>query len=342
MAAFSSFGVQRVRPEVPRRAAWLVAALLVVATAVAENGPAGAATVTAPGLIVGGSYTVATGTTVRGDLNAVGASVIIAPGATLDGQLVAVGGSTVVDGMVTGDVRAYGGSLRLGDRAAIAGDLTTDYAAFERAPAAVVSGRLTEGSHGPVRFDLPSYVHGPVGAVVRGAVPRSPAALVGRALVVGLLAALMMTLIPRRVARVRDAVVQHPVRMGIDGMLTGIVATVLLAVLVVTLIGIPLAVLGGVLLYLSVLFGWVAFGDAVGEYLSGAFQQEWGPVLRMGIGAFALALAAAILEVVPVLGGLAMLALSSVALGAVRATRYGGREPRVRPSEGPRPTVPQA
>lgn len=319
---------------------WLLAALAVSGAAVAQPGDS-AAVRTAPGLIVGGSYTLPASTTLHGDLNAIGATVTIAPGGVLEGHLNAVGGTTAVDGTVTGDVHAYGGALSLGEHAAVGGDVTSDYATFDQSAGALVSGEVREGTQAPLHLSLPRYVRPSVEAAGRAVVPAGPVDVFFRALALGLLAMLVMALAPARVTRVRDAILQEPVRMGIDGLLTGLVVTVLLVVLAVTLIGIPLTILGGILLYLSVLFGWIAFGDAVGEYLSEAFQQHWSRTVRVGLGAFALALAVAALEYVPVLGALAASVFSMAALGAVRATRYGGRELRTRESGAPPAAAPQ-
>jgi len=338
------------------RTAWLPAALALAAMAAAQTppsvpsdaaaggGPAPAlanVTRSAPGVIVGGSYVVQRGTTLQGDVTAIGAAVTIQAGATLDGRLTVVGGSTVIDGTVNEDVRAIGGELTLGDGALVRGDVTTHYAAYGPLPGATVLGRVESGGESPVQFSLPSNLHVPVGAAARAAVPREPFGGVVRSLAIGLLAALLMAAAPARVGRVREAMLHAPVRMGLDGLATALVAIVTAIVLVVTLIGIPLAILVGVLLYATVLAGWMAFGDAVGSALGEAFGQRWSPALRAGIGAFALSLAAAVLAYVPVVGGLAALLLSLVALGAVRATRFGGRAPGPTPTDEPRATVPQ-
>jgi len=322
--------------------ALLTAVLALGGVATAQSQDAANEIRPAPGLIVGGSYTLPAGTTLHGDLNVVGASVAIATGGTLDGQLVAIGGTTALDGTVTGDVHAYGGALSLGERATIGGDLSTEYAAFERSPGAVVAGQLRQGTQAPLHFSLPTYVRPSVAAAGRAVVPASPLDVLFRALALGLLAMLVMALAPARVTRVRDAILRRPVRMGFDGLLTGIVVTLLLVLLAVTLVGIPLTVLGFMLLYASVLFGWIAFGDAVGEYLAEAFEQHWNRSVRVAVGAFALALAAAALAYVPVLGAVAGAVMSMVALGAVRATRYGGREPGRREVGPPPEAAPQA
>lgn len=322
------------------RTRWRWLALLPVLFACGLAAAQGATQET-PGVVIGGSYTLASGQTLRGDLVAIGASVVVEPDATLDGHFTAVGGSTVIDGLVTGNVHAYGGALALGDGARVRGDVSALYAAYTPAPGAVVDGSVEGGNEPPVLFSLPADVRAPADVAVRVAAPRTPVDGLLRALGIGVLAMLVMAALPQRLGRVRDTMLRVPVRAGFDGLLSFLVILVVLVLLAVTIIGIPLAVLGGTLLYATVLFGWIAFGDAIGTYLERAFKQSWNPPLRAGIGAFSLSLALLILGVVPPLAGLIGVVLALVGLGAVRMTRFGGRDRQYRRPEGPSTPVAQ-
>jgi hypothetical protein len=310
-----------------------LAVLVVGAFAASQGVPGGA--VRAPGIVVGGSYEVTSGQTVVGDLTAVGANVVIEPGGTLDGHLVTIGGSTVVDGLVTGDVHAYGGALTLGAASHVGGNVGASYAAFEPVPGSVVEGTTEAGNEPPVQFSLPENIRAPADMATRVVATRNPADGVLRAIGLGLVAALLMALIPLRVGRVRDTMLRSPVRAGFDGLVTLVVVLLLLLLVALTIIGIPLAIVGGMALYATVLFGWIALGDAIGSYLAKSFKQTWSPALRAGIGAFSLSIALLILDAIPVLGAVLGFLLGLVALGAVRMTRYGGREPRRRSPAAP-------
>jgi cytoskeletal protein CcmA (bactofilin family) len=302
-----------------------LALVAVLGVAAAQQQPA-----RPPGVVVGGSYAVVAGQTVRGDLVAIGASVVIEAGATLDGALTVVGGSTVVDGLVTGAVHAYGGALSLGSSARVLGDLSSNYAAYDPTAGSRVEGTVQAGNEPPVRFALPADVGAPAGLASRAVAARNPADAVVRSLALGLVAALLMAALPLRVGRVRDTMLHHPARAGLDGFVTFVVAVLILVLLAVTLIGIPLAIAGGALLYATVLFGLIAFGDAVGSALAARFEQTWSAPMRAGVGTFSVSVGLLVLQVIPVLGGLAGFLLALVALGAVRSTRFGGREPRSR------------
>lgn len=310
----------------------LVVALGAAAAATAQTQPA-----RSPGVVVGGSYVLLAGQTLRGDVTAVGASVVIESGATLDGTLTAVGGNTVVDGQVTGTVHAYGGALALGQTARVLGDVRTFYATFDPTAGSRVEGTVEAGAGAPLYFSLPADMRAPAGMAARAVAARNPGDAVLRSLAVGLVAALLMAALPLRVGRVRDTMLRRPGRAGLDGFVTFLVVVLVLVLLAVTLIGIPLAIAGGMLLYATVLFGFIAFGDAVGSYLASSFKQSWTPPMRAGVGAFSLSLALLVLQIVPVVGGLAGFLLALVALGAVRMTRFGGREPRGSVPAGPAP-----
>lgn len=105
------------------------------------------------------------------------------------------GGSTVVDGTVNEKVRAVGGKLTLGDGALVRGDVTTHHAAFRPLPGAAVLGRVEGGGESPVQFSLPSNLQLPVGTAARAALPRDPFGGVMRSLALGLLAAVLLSLI---------------------------------------------------------------------------------------------------------------------------------------------------
>ncbi len=316
-----------------RRSVLLALALVAgLGAATAQQQPA-----RSPGVVVGGSYALVAGQTIRGDLTAIGASVVIESGATLDGTLTAVGGNTVVDGQVTGTVHTYGGALALGQGARVLGDVRTFYANYEPSAGSRVEGAVEAGDGAPLYFSLPADVRAPAGIASRAVAARTPGDAVIRSLALGLVAALLMAALPLRVGRVRDTMLHRPGRAGLDGFVTFLVAVVVLVLLAVTLIGIPLAIAGGMLLYATVLFGFIAFGDAVGSYLASSFKQSWTPPMRAGVGAFSLSLALLVLQIVPVLGGLAGFLLALVALGAVRMTRFGGREPHGRAPATPSP-----
>lgn len=319
------------------RTAWGLLALLAVTAGAAAQPTIEPST----GVVVGGSYALAAGYTMEGDLVVIGTALLIAPGARLDGDLTAVGGHTLVDGTVTGTVNAFGGALTLGDTAHVQGDVRATYAAFEPTVGARIEGVVEGGREPPVLFSLPASLRAPADTAMRVAVSRSPLDGVVRALGLGILAALVTAALPARTGRVRDAMVRAPLRAGLDGLLTLLVAVVVLALVALTIVGIPVALAGATLVYAVALFGWIAFGGVAGAWLERTLRRSWSPPVRAGIGTFAVVAALLLLGVVPPLAGLLGFALTLVGLGAARRTRLGGRErPRRRAPAPPTPAPP--
>jgi cytoskeletal protein CcmA (bactofilin family) len=292
--------------------------------------------------IVGGSYTLAAGETLTGDLNTIGADITLEQGSMVSGHLTALGGTVTVNGTVSKDVHVYGGELMLGDSARIEGTMTTNWATFERAPGATVVGALeTTSSDQPIRFSLPEISRESTEYYTRATQPETPVGILVRSLSFALLAALLMLLAPRALGRVEEAVTKHPARSAGVGFVAGLVALLVLVLLAITLIGIPLALAVAFLLFATVIFGWTALGSYVGTYLERAFKQKWSAVVRTFIGTLALGFAGFVLSYLPVVGGLVSLGLVLVALGAVFLTRFGTRSYQP-PVVGPRlPEAPQ-
>lgn len=293
--------------------------------------------------IVGGSYTLAAGETLMGNLNAVGAVVTLARGATLDGHLTAIGGLVTIDGTVTKDVHVYGGELRLGDRARVEGAVTTNWAAFERAPDSVVMGRLDAESADAIRFGLPSMPLGAAGNYTRAAHPETTLGILARSLRLALLAALMMVLTPKALARVEEAMVTYPGRSAALGLTAALTVAIVLVLLTITLIGIPLALAGAFVLFAAVMFGWIALGHYLGTYVERALKQSWSAAMRAFMGTLVMTfILLLLLSNLSPLGALAQFVLALIALGAVVLSRFGTRTYQPSITGSRTPGVPRA
>jgi hypothetical protein len=291
--------------------------------------------------VIGGSYTLAAGETLNADLSAIGAEVTLEAGSRLNGHVTVIGGKLNVDGAVSNGVHVYGGELVLGDQARIEGMVSTNWAAFNRSPHAVVTGPVQVGSTTAIQFALPEASRVPVEYYARVAQPDNPIGVLPRSLGLALLAALLMLLLPRPLTRVQEAMVTHPWGSAVAGFGAALAAVVALVLLAVTIIGIPLALVGAFLVYAAVLFGWVALGAYFGKYLESYFKQTWSEVVRAAIGTFALAFVVLALGYLPLVGALVQFGLSLVALGAITLTRFGTRPYQPTPAGPQVPSTPQ-
>lgn len=253
--------------------------------------------------------------TIGGGLDAAAGSVAIGPGASIDGPVSAAGGSVDLAGAVGANAYLAGGAVRLGETATVGGDVVyavgTD-GQFVDEGASVAgtvarSDRLRSGPfEGPI---LPGWVLGTYGFLVNL-----------------LLGAVLLLVLPRFSDRVADRVHRHPLHAAGLGLLLAVAIPILLLLLAVTVVGLPLALLGA----LGFVFGvWVAlvYGRfAVGAWLLSLLDVE-GRWLALVVGLFV----GGVLARLPIVGGLLDLVVVLLGLGGVAAVAYSAgryRRPR--------------
>jgi hypothetical protein len=257
-------------------------------------------------------HVVVDGARQAGALLITGGEVLLAPGSRTDGPVLLIGGVLTIDGLVTGDVLAPGGELRLGPWAAIQGDLGAG-AAFERHPDALVEGEVTLG------LGLPTGATQPRGG--------GGWRVLLQALATAALAAAWARWAPRRLGVMADAAGRHfPVAASL-GVLVFLVGSIAAVIMAFTIVLIPATLLVLALGVVAVGTGWAAVGFAVARALAGGPLAAWAerPVWLAAFGGFDVALALGIIERVPWVGGSVALLVSLAAMGAVALTGVGGR-----------------
>jgi len=255
---------------------------------------------------VGGDVEAAAATiridgTVDGDVNAAGANVAVSETATIGGNLDVGASYARIDGTVGGDVQAGADTLELGPSAEVDGEFRYDAGTFDRSPEAVVAGGVVQdssirGASGPPiePFAIPNWV-----GVVYGLFANL------------LLGVLLLAVFPDFSAGVATRVADQPLRSGGVGLLTLVAVPLVLVLLAVTIIGIPLSLLG------AVGFGLMAWaGSVYGQYAIGVWALDrvdrgnrW---LALGVGIVGFTL----LGAVPFVGWLFDLVAFLLGLGA--------------------------
>jgi hypothetical protein len=216
----------------------------------------------------------------------------------IGGYLQAAGGRVLIDGAVAGDVDAAAGSLELGPRARITGKLRyTGSEPLLQDPAAQVAGGIE-------RLEMPQR-HG------RKERAAGRAALGVWTLGLMVLAAVLVAALPGASTRVLETA---RTRFGwslLAGLISLATIPVAIVVLLATVIGIPLALLGLLDYFALLLVGYVAGGAALGDaalrrwLASRAAHRGW-RALFAALGVLAIGL----LVLIPWLGALiAFLAL---------------------------------
>lgn len=249
---------------------------------------------------------------VDGDVNTASGNVFIGEGATVEGSLSGAAGNFRIDGTIAGNVDAGAGTIALGETAVVDGNLRYG-GELRRADSARVGGEVIEEP----RFVAPMFPEW-IGAVY---------AFFAN-LVLGVVLLLAM---PRFSADVADRAITDPLRSGGVGLLAVIAIPIALFVLMVTIVGIPLAIAGmfafGLLLWIATVYG----RFVVGTWLLGLANTEnrW---LALLLGLLVIGIVAQI----PGLGGLLVLLVTVLGLGAIATvTRDRRRDRRTAPTDAP-------
>lgn len=242
------------------------------------------------------------GGTVEGDVRGAAGHIQVAEGATIGGDLEAAAGSVVIAGTVEGNVRVGAESITLASSARIGGDLEYD-GTLDRAEGAQVAGTVTENPDLVATGPLPR---------IAGAVLSVYFLLVN--LVVG---ALLLLSFPRfadgLVARTED----RPGVTGLVGLAILVAGPLALVLVALTIVGIPIALVGIAAYLIAV---WL--GIVYGRYVLGAwllslagYENRW---LALLVGMLVMS----VVTWIPVVGGLADLAVLVWGLGALGLGLY--------------------
>ncbi|PSP75669.1 cell shape determination protein CcmA [Halobacteriales archaeon QS_1_68_20] len=238
---------------------------------------------------------------VGGDVSVAAGNVVVREGAQIGGGLRASAGVVVVDGAVDGSVEVDADTLRLGSAARIGGDLRYD-AQLQQAAGAQVAGEVRQVDGLTVVPFTDEAFPGLLFAVYWFLVNLA-------------LGAVLLVVFPRFSRTVADWAEAQPLRAGGVGLLWLFAVPVFLSILAVTVVGIPLALLGFVLYLLSFWVGSIYGRYAVGAWLTATFDgsNRWVDLL---VGFVVVFVAARI----PVLGGLVEVAVFLLGLGAMVTT----------------------
>jgi cytoskeletal protein CcmA (bactofilin family) len=264
------------------------------------------------------------------NLRVAGGQVELGPQADVSGNVSAAGGQVRLYGAVRGHVQAAGGRLLID--APVGGDVLATSGHVELGPHARIAGKLRYRSREALHQDPAAQVSGGIeqlGAAWGGDPASRPAppparsqgmAAIGWVWTAGLvvLAAVWLALAPGVSARLSRALRERTGLSVLLGFVWLVCVPVLALLLLLTIIGIPLALFVAAL-YLAVLpLAYVAAAVGLGDWALTRWQAAraagWG--WRVGAAALALALLNA-LGHVPWLGALLGLAVLLAGLGAM-------------------------
>ncbi len=280
-------------------------------------------------VVLGGTYRLSSTDTLNGDLLIIGGTATLDPGSVVNGDVSLTGGTLDARGTISGSINAMGGVVTLGDTAVVHGDVNSLGSAFNRSAKAEIDGKVNNAANGNLLFNIPRTLAFPRFAVPNLAMDFSPIWKVFwaifQALAFAALAVLTTMFIANPTQRVAQSIVTEPAAAGGIGCLTVIVAPALLALLAITLILIPVSLVGLLLLAIALLFGWIAVGLEVGNRLAGLFKTQWAIPVAAGLGTLVISLVASILNVVPCIGWILPALVAVLGLGGVLVSQFGTR-----------------
>jgi len=207
---------------------------------------------TVTGNLEGAAGNIRIAGTVQGDVQAASGSLAVAESGAIGGDVEAATGSFSLDGTVDGTAQVGAGSITLGESATVGGDFVYD-GELTRADGATVQGELRQDS------DLALEVLPGLPAVAGWMATLYSILLT---LVVG---ALLLFVFPGTSAAIAAGATESPLRTLVAGFAALFVGPLLFVLLLVTIVGIPLAFLWLVLFVFLLLLSFVW-----GEYAVGA------------------------------------------------------------------------
>jgi hypothetical protein len=247
---------------------------------------------------------------VGADQSVAGDAIAIAGNSRVDGSVageaVAIFGDNTINGVVRGNAVAVMGDLTLGPNARVGGDAICIGGQFQRQPGSRVGGNVV------VRGIMSGiHLNSPLRQMwLRG--PRLGWVWLANFSILALYA-LLAFLFPRAILVCGNMLVERPVLSLLASFLTLLILPLLFLLLLVTLIGVPVAIFllpAGFLL--AWIFGKASFYALVGRSLSHNRLPPWLGVIVGGLVCF-------VIFMVPVAGLVLSLAISAVMLGCVVA-----------------------
>lgn len=282
-------------------------------------------------VVFGGSYRLKSGDTLNGSLAIFGGQASLEEDSIVTGDILITGGTLDIYGEVQGNITAIGGSVYIGDTAEINGDIATIGSSIKQSEEAEIHGNLT--------FEVPSDITIPSFPIIpRLNILSSPNSwmptfnfkpignIIGaffQAIALAALAILLALFFEKPTERIVKSIMSQPIVSAGLGLLSIIVIPGILTVLAITIILIPISLLGFLSLFLAVIFGWVAIGLEVGNRLSGMFKQTWSTPVAAGIGTFTMTLVVKFFSWIPCIGWIIPLLVIVVGLGGIMISRFG-------------------
>ncbi len=275
-------------------------------------------------VILGQDYTLASGETLSGDLLVLGGNVRLEPESRVTGDVAVFGGNVNSNGEIDGSIILLGGNVDLLSQAVVHGDVLLLGGNLQQEEGALIEGKAVSESDYNIPFDFQweDFQVMPFRFWFDSA-PVKVLLYFFRAFIMAALAVLVVMFWPEPAKRVGQATIGQALIAGGMGLLTVIVAPVVLFFLLITIIGIPVALLLILALIIATVFGWIGLGLEVGRRFAEIFKWDLHPPVAAGLGTFVLSLVVNGIGFILCVGWFAPFIVVLLSIGAVILTRFG-------------------
>lgn len=195
------------------------------------------------------------------DIVKTGRNIVVEEYERVNGDVVVVGGDVTVKGTVTGDVVAVGGDVFVASSGVVEGNAISVGGDVKKEPGATVRGERSVVSFFPKNlFTFPSFFGAFQGLALF--------ARIIKILFFLFLGIVVIPIVPKNVAKVKDQIRQDFLKSGLVGFAGEILILPIFLLLIVTIIGIPVAILVLPLLILATfILGYTGISYFIGEKL---------------------------------------------------------------------------
>jgi hypothetical protein len=277
-------------------------------------------------LVIGNTFSLRENEVLDGNMLVIGGIASTAVGSRIVGDVLLVGGTLSVDGKVNGNIVSIGGAVILGDEAVVNGDLSLLGGTLQRSNLAVINGGVNQNAPDAFDFDFPDAGKwwNPFNSD-RSLLARVLSALF-QSLAMGIFAVLVGLLLPHNLKNIATTATREPLVSSGIGLLTIIVAPIAFLLLIITILLIPVSLLGFIALSLAILLGYVSIGYVIGQRLAELFKTSWHPSISAGLGTLLLGLVVSFANLIPCIGWVLGFVAIIGGLGAVITSRVGSEK----------------
>ncbi len=317
---------------------------VVVPSPVSGDVHAGGFTVTVSGPVSGNVYAVGNAVTLSGpvgkDVTALGGTITLSGSDAIKGNLRVTGGSIALDRPVDGSALVAGHSVAIDGP--IAGDLVLSTEAASFGDNAKVLGHVDIRSTSPIEVpasvapadrvtftkvettDIPGDAKGIFDKATDNRLNHWMFSVFGAAAAI-IYGIALLALFPRRIETGFQTGMAKPIKSLLFGILALSAYIGLVLVLLLTLIGIPLAPFAVILAILAGLTGFIMGGYFLTDRIFSAFGFETDSLWKRALALVVGLIVAGIVGAIPFLGWIAQLGLCFFGLGALSFASFGRR-----------------